>query len=343
MTLLEVSDLHVAFRTRAGSVAAVNGVSFTVEAGETVGIVGESGSGKSVTSLALMGLLPGRRTEISATRLRLDGTELLGLREAEMRRRRGRDLAMVFQNPTTSLNPVVRISKQVTEALRAHERMTRAGARARAAELLTEVGIPDPASVLESYPHRLSGGMCQRVMIAIALALRPKLLIADEPTTALDVTIQAQVLELIRRLTHESGTAVILITHDLGVVAAMARRVNVMYAGRIVEAGSAGDIFGAPRHPYTVGLLRSVARPDRDAPAPVAPIPGQPPDPTALPAGCAFAPRCAWRLERCLSDLPALDPDAGAAGRAFACHNPATGPEVAAGRPLPTAKAGSPR
>jgi oligopeptide/dipeptide ABC transporter ATP-binding protein len=331
MALLEVEDLHVRFRSASGPVRAVNGVTFTVEEGETVGLVGESGSGKSVTSLAVMGLLPGRRTQVSAARLQLDGSALLGLRESEMRRRRGRDVAIVFQNPTTSLNPVARISKQITEAIEAHERVSRAAARTRARDLLAEVGIPDPGRVLESYPHRLSGGMCQRVMIAIALALKPKLLIADEPTTALDVTIQAQVLDVMRRLTRDSGTAVILITHDLGVVASMAQRVNVMYAGRIVEAGAAADIFGHPRHPYTLGLLRSVARPDRDADA--GGIPGQPPDPLRLPPGCPFTPRCAWRLERCATDMPDLVEQPGQGGHRFYCHNPVSAVDAAAGRP----------
>jgi oligopeptide/dipeptide ABC transporter ATP-binding protein len=280
-----------------------------------------------------MGIVPGRRTEVTAARLALDGVELLGLSESELRRRRGRDLAIVFQNPTTSLNPVVKISKQITEALRAHGTVDRRSARRRAADLLADVGIPDPEGVLDSYPHRLSGGMCQRVMIAIALALKPKLLIADEPTTALDVTIQAQVLEVMRTLTRDSGTAVILITHDLGVVAAMAQKVNVMYAGRIVECGATADIFGRPRHPYTVGLLRSIARPDRDAGASLAAIPGQPPDPGRVPPGCPFAPRCAWRIERCTTEEPKLRGD-DRAGHAFACHNPVTPAEAEAGRPL---------
>ena len=334
MPLLEVENLAVRFRNRTGVVPAVNGVSFTVDAGETVGLVGESGSGKSVTSLALMGLVPGRRTEVTAARLALDGVELLSLSESELRRRRGRDVAIVFQNPTSSLNPVVRISKQITEALQAHEKLTRAAARSRAAELLADVGIPDPDRVLDSYPHRLSGGMCQRVMIAIALALKPKLLIADEPTTALDVTIQAQVLEVMRTVTRESGTALILITHDLGVVAATSQHVNVMYAGRIVESGPVVDIFARPRHPYTVGLLRSIARPDRDAAGRLAAIPGQPPDPTALPPGCPFTPRCAWRLDRCSAEEPQLTPDEERPDQRYACHNPVTPAEAEAGKPL---------
>jgi oligopeptide/dipeptide ABC transporter ATP-binding protein len=335
MALLEVEELAVRFHTRSGVVRAVDGVTFTVDAGETVGLVGESGSGKSVTSLALMGMVPGRRTEVTASRLALGQTDLLTLSRRELRRCRGRDLAMVFQNPTSSLNPVVRISTQITEALRAHESISRGEARRRARQLLAKVGISDLDRVLDSYPHRLSGGMCQRVMIAIALALRPKLLIADEPTTALDVTIQAQVLELIRELTREAGTAVILITHDLGVVAAMVQRVNVMYAGRVVESGATSDVFAHPRHPYTVGLLRSVARSDRDTGAPVAPIPGQPPDPLDVRDGCPFAPRCGWRLERCGYDVPAFTTDdAAGPGQRYACHNPVAAHEVATGRPL---------
>jgi len=339
MAMLDVENLEVSFRTRAGRVQAVNGVSFSVEAGETVGLVGESGSGKSVTSLALMGIVPGRHTEVTASRLTLDGVELLKLKESELRRSRGRDLAMIFQNPTSSLNPVIKISKQITEALQAHEQIGRRAAGRRAVELLAQVGIPDPERVLESYPHRLSGGMCQRVMIAIALALEPKLLIADEPTTALDVTIQAQVLEVMRELTRRSGTAVILITHDLGVVAAMAQRVNVMYAGRVVETGPTSEIFAQPRHPYTVGLLKSIARPDRDAGVGLAAIPGQPPDAHALPPGCAFAARCAWRLERCTTERPELRADSGADPRhQFACHNPVKAAEADAGRPLAVAR-----
>ncbi len=337
MALLDVEDLTVRFKTRAGTVRAVDGVSFSVDAGETVGLVGESGSGKSVTSLAMMGIVPGRHTEVRATHLALDGAELLEMSQSELRRRRGRDLAMVFQNPTSSLNPVVRIEKQITEALEAHEKLRRGEARKRARELLAQVGISDPDRVLTSYPHRLSGGMCQRVMIAIALALRPKLLIADEPTTALDVTIQAQVLELMRDLTREAGTALILITHDLGVIAAMAQRVNVMYAGRIVETGTTTDIFARPQHPYTVGLLRSIARSDRDAGAPVAAIPGHPPDPHNVPDGCPFAPRCAWKLDVCEHDVPPLRAgDPPVPQQRFACHNPVTSEEAAAGRPLRT-------
>ena len=337
MALLEVEDLSVRFHTRAGIVRAVDGVSFTVNEGETVGLVGESGSGKSVTSLALMGMVAGRRTQVSARRLALSGVELLGLSAGDLRRRRGRDLAMIFQNPTSSLNPIVRISTQITEALVAHERLSRGRAHQRARELLSSVGISDVDRVLNSYPHRLSGGMCQRVMIAIALSLRPRLLIADEPTTALDVTIQAQVLELMRELTREAGTAVILITHDLGVVAAMAQRVNVMYAGRVVEAAATPNLFSRPRHPYTVGLLRSIVRSDRDS-GTIVPIPGQPPDPGVVSPGCAFVPRCAWRTERCVSVVPVFDrgPALGLDG-GFACHNPVAVGELALRQPASSA------
>jgi peptide/nickel transport system ATP-binding protein len=333
MALLEIEDLVVRFHTRAGAVTAVNGVSFDVDAGQTIGVVGESGSGKSVTSLAVMGMVPGRKTEVTAGRLLFDGVDLLGLSNKEMRRRRGSDLAIVFQNPTTSLNPVVKIGRQITEALVAHERIGRSAAARRAENLLERVGVPDPRRVMTSYPHRLSGGMCQRVMIAVALALRPKLLIADEPTTALDVTIQAQVLEVLRELTRDSGTALILITHDLGVVAAMTGRVNVMYAGRIVETASTQALFASPRHPYTVGLIRSVARSDRAA-GKLVPIPGQPPDLVGEQQGCPFEPRCAWRLETCRTVMPPLTAEPGApADHLLACHNPVRADEVLAGTP----------
>ncbi|HEU4974162.1 MAG TPA: ABC transporter ATP-binding protein [Baekduia sp.] len=331
MALLEVEDLAVRFRTSHGLVHAVNGVSFAVDAGGTVGLVGESGSGKSVTSLAIMGMLGDRHVEVTRGRVLFDGTDLLTLRPRELRRRRGTDLAMVFQNPIASLNPVVRIGTQITEALLVHQSLGRSAARTAARELLERVGVPDPVRVMDSYPHRLSGGMCQRVMIAIALSTRPRLLIADEPTTALDVTIQAQVLELMREMTRDFGTALILITHDLGVVASMTSRVHVMYSGRIVESAPTRQLFSAPQHPYTVGLMRSVARSDRDSGAPLVPIPGQPPDPGTELVGCPFAPRCQWRLDECTSVDPPLT---GTAEHLFACHNPVTPEEAPAGRPL---------
>jgi peptide/nickel transport system ATP-binding protein len=316
--LLAVEDLSVRFQGPQGTVHAVRGASFEVEAGETVGLVGESGCGKSVTSLAVMGLLPRPAARIEGGRICFDGTDLLGLGPRAMRERRGRDIAMVFQDPATSLNPLRRVGGQITEALRAHRRLSADEADREAAELLERVGIADPGRVMRQHPFALSGGMRQRVMIAIAFGLRPKLLIADEPTTALDVTIQAQVLELLRELTQETGTGVVLITHDLGVVAAMTRRVHVMYAGTVVESAPTDALFAAPRHPYTAGLIRSVPRSDR-AEAPVVPIPGQPPDLSEPPAGCAFAPRCARRLEHCPEVQP---PQAGPPEHEFACHNP---------------------
>jgi oligopeptide/dipeptide ABC transporter ATP-binding protein len=331
MSLLEVEDLAVTFPTSHGDIRAVDGVTFSLEAGETVGLVGESGSGKSVTSLAVMGMLGGRHGRAPTGRVLFEGADLLQLGARELRRRRGAEIAMVFQHPMTSLNPLVRIETQITEAIRAHTSVDRRAARAAARDLLERVGVPDPDRVLRSHPHRLSGGMCQRVMIAIALALKPKLLIADEPTTALDVTIQAQVLELIRELTRDAGSAVLLITHDLGVVASMTSRVNVMYAGRIVESAPTPVLFSAPRHPYTVGLIRSVARSDRASAGPLVAIPGQPPDPGRPLPGCPFAPRCQWQVAECATVMPPLD---GPAGHVFACHNPVTRAEMHAGRPL---------
>jgi oligopeptide/dipeptide ABC transporter ATP-binding protein len=327
--LLSVEGLSVRFRGPQGSVHAVRGASFDVRPGETVGLVGESGSGKSVTSLAVMGLLPRASATVDGGRIMLAGTDLLTLPPRELRRRRGGELAMVFQDPMTSLNPVRKIGGQIIEALRAHEKLSVGKAERAAAELLDRVGIADAKRVLRQHPFSLSGGMRQRVMIAIALALKPRLLIADEPTTALDVTIQAQVLEVLRELTRELGTGVVLITHDLGVVAAMAQRVHVMYAGAVVESAPTPALFAAPRHPYTVGLMRSVPRSDRDG-APVVPIPGQPPDLAREWPGCAFAPRCAWRLETCWTSAPPL---AGPAAHQFACHHPAQPQELIAGAP----------
>ncbi len=338
--VLEVRDLVVRFRHGPTTVHAVNGVSFDLQRGATLGLVGESGCGKSVTSLAIMRLLP-TGGSIEAGAIRLAGHELLGLPEPEMRSIRGKELAMVFQDPMTNLNPVLTIGEQVVETILAHERIGKEAARSRAIQLLGEVGIPDPAGALRRYPHEFSGGMRQRVMIAIALALGPKVLIADEPTTALDVTIQAQVLDLMRRLTRETGTALVLITHDLGVVAGMASQVAVMYAGFIVERASSGDLFARPRHPYTVGLMRSLPRPDMRI-GTLTPIDGAPPDQRREPRGCPFAPRCAWRLAVCWSEMPPLTPARSAGGRGevdgsehlLACHNPVERAEVSAGRPL---------
>lgn len=301
--LLEVRDLRTYFFTKTGVVKAVDGVSFTVAPGETLGIVGESGSGKSVTVLSILRLVaePGR---IVGGDIRLEGESLLAKTEREMASIRGNRIAMVFQDPMTSLNPVLTVGDQIAEVLTTHRKLSKRAARARAAELLAMVGIPDPHKRLDAYPHEFSGGMRQRVMIAMALACQPKLLIADEPTTALDVTIQAQILELIRRLQEELGMAVILITHDLGVVAEVCDRVLVMYAGRPVEEADVRTLFASPRHPYTVGLLGSLPRLDGNRNARLTPIPGGPPDLRFLPPGCAFADRCPHATARCHTMLP---------------------------------------
>ena len=292
MPLLEVTDLQTHFFTEDGLVKAVNGVSFHVEKGETLGIVGESGSGKSVTSLSVMRLIPNPPGKIVGGKILFDGEDLLTYDEDEMRKIRGKNIAMIFQDPMTSLNPVLTIGRQLTETLELHLRMTGREARRRAAELLSLVGIPSPEKRLDDYPHQFSGGMRQRVMIAMALSCNPDLLIADEPTTALDVTIQAQILELINKLKSELEMAVLIITHDLGVVARMADRINVMYAGRIVEEGPTGQIFADPRMPYTIGLLQSIPRLDEERGRRLNPIRGLPPDLINLPEICPFSPRC---------------------------------------------------
>ncbi len=305
-SLLEVRKLHTEFRTGAGLVRAVDGVSYTVEHGETVAVVGESGSGKSVSALSILRLIPDPPGRITAGEILFDGRDLLRLSETEMRKIRGRDIGMVFQEPMTSLNPVLTIGRQITETLEEHQGADRATGERRALELLEMVGIADARRRLRQYPHQLSGGMRQRVMIAIALACNPKLIIADEPTTALDVTIQAQILELMKSLTRRLGVAQIIITHNLGVVARYASRVNVMYAGRIVEAGDAEAIYHRPRHPYTIALLRSVPRLDRPRQARLDPVEGQPPDLTRLDGGCAFRARCRFAVERCGESQPML-------------------------------------
>jgi len=343
MTLLAVRDLVVRFRTRDGTVNAVNGVSFDLDEGETLGLVGESGCGKSVTNLAVMRLLPRPAGRIEGGEAVFEGQDLTQLSEAEMRDIRGKDIAMIFQDPMTSLNPVLTIEEQMVETIRAHRAVGPKEARDRAVELLGTVGIPQPETRLRSFPHQFSGGMRQRVMIAMALALEPKLLIADEPTTALDVTIQAQVLELLQRLTAERGTSVILITHDLGVVAGMTQRINVMYAGYVVESASTPELFAHPRHPYTVGLLHSMPRLDAVEGEPLIPIEGTPPDLRRAPVGCPFAPRCAWRLDRCWPEMPPLEPVVATkrvettgpnVTHRTACWNPPTQDEALAGRPL---------
>lgn len=305
--LLSVRDLAVEFRSETGPFRAVDGVSFDVAPGEVLGIVGESGCGKSVTSLAMMGLLPRRVARIAGGHAAFEGRDLLTLAPEALRRLRGRRMAMIFQEPMSSLTPVHSIGDQIAEAIRAHEAVGRRDARRRAIELLDRVGIPAAASRVESYPHELSGGMRQRVMIAMALALNPALIIADEPTTALDVTIQAQILELLRDIRREYNTAIVLITHDLGVVAELAERVTVMYAGRVVETAPIDALFARPEHPYTVGLLASIpALGARRRRLPT--IPGTVPNLHAPPPGCRFAPRCPFAQAPCHETDPSLMP-----------------------------------
>jgi oligopeptide/dipeptide ABC transporter ATP-binding protein len=304
--LLSVENLITEFRTSGGVVRAVDGVSWDVNEGETVALVGESGCGKSVSALSIMRLVSQPAGRIVSGTIMFKGRDLLSLSEEDMRHVRGGEIGMVFQEPMTSLNPVLTIGRQLTEGLEIHLDMSPAAARTRAVELLSLVGIPDPARRLRQYPHQFSGGMRQRMMIAMAVACNPPLILADEPTTALDVTIQAQILELMKDLSRRLGMAMLIITHNLGVVARYADRVNVMYAGRIIERGTAREVYGNPRHPYTVGLLRSVPRLDEPRRERLAPIEGQPPDLTRLPRGCAFLPRCAWRVERCQTEAPPL-------------------------------------
>jgi peptide/nickel transport system ATP-binding protein len=297
-TLLEVRDLKVSFRTEDGVVRAVDGVSFTVSEGETLGIVGESGSGKSVTMMSVMRLIIDPNATFEGEVI-YKGRDLMTLSKGELRQVRGSEIAMIFQDPMTSLNPVYRVGWQIAEQIKAHENVSRQAARSRAIELLAAVGIPHPAERVDDFPHQFSGGMRQRVMIAMALSCSPSLLIADEPTTALDVTIQAQILNLIKKLKDQFSSAVVLITHDMGVVADVADTVAVMYAGRIVEQGSKHDVFYDAQHPYTWGLLGSIARIDRPKPRRLTAIRGMPPSLINLPAGCAFGPRCPQRFDAC--------------------------------------------
>jgi oligopeptide/dipeptide ABC transporter ATP-binding protein len=314
MSLLEVKNLQTQFPTRGGLVRAVDGVSFHLDSGELLGLVGESGCGKSITALSVMRLIapPGK---IVGGEITFDGKNLLGLSDSEMRQIRGDDIAMIFQDPMTSLNPVFTVGEQIAEALRLHRKLSRKAARATAIEAMKEVSIPDPARRVDDYPHQLSGGMRQRVMIAMALACDPKLLIADEPTTALDVTIQAQILELLDELRKNRELAVLLITHDLGVVAEVADRVAVMYTGRIVEESPVEELFARPKHPYTEGLLRSVPKLTSAAVAKherLETIEGTVPSPTDLPPGCHFAPRCPHRMPRCSEEeIPLYDLEGG--------------------------------
>jgi oligopeptide/dipeptide ABC transporter ATP-binding protein len=316
--LLDVRDLHTEFRTGAGIVRAVDGISYSVEQGETIAIVGESGSGKSVGALSILRLIPDPPGRITRGQVLFLGRDLMSLPDAQMREVRGGDIGMVFQEPMTSLNPVLSIGRQITETVEQHRGADRAAAHRRAIELLGLVGLADPARRLKQYPHELSGGMRQRVMIAIAIACDPKLIIADEPTTALDVTIQAQILELMNGLTRRLNAALIIITHNLGVVARYARWVNVMYAGRVVESGPATAIYHNPRHPYTMALLQSVPRLDRPRRARLDPVDGQPPDLTRLDEGCAFRPRCRFAIDACAKTRPPLEPVAPA-GHRSAC------------------------
>ncbi|MCW3475529.1 ABC transporter ATP-binding protein [Limobrevibacterium gyesilva] len=321
--VLRVDDLHVHFRIPGGVMRAVDGVSFDLRRGETLGLVGESGSGKTMTSLALLRLLETPPAQIDGKAVMFEGRDLLRLPEREMTDLRGSRLSMVFQEPMTSLNPIMTIGRQIDEPLVRHLGLTAAAARARTHELLGLVGIPRPAQAATVYPHQLSGGMRQRAMIAIALACRPSVLVADEPTTALDVTIQAQILELLEQLQQEMGTAILLITHDLAVIAETAHRVAVMYAGRIVETGPVAALFAAPLHPYTEGLLRSIPRVVRTPAAELPEIPGFVPAPGTLPAGCAFAPRCAYADAACHGTRPALQP--ALSDREVACWKPRHG------------------
>ena len=304
--LLEITDLTTQFDTSDGVVHAVGGITYAVEAGEAVAIVGESGCGKSVGAMSILRLIPEPPGRIVKGEVLFEGRDLLKLSNAEIRDVRGRDIAMIFQEPMTSLNPVFSVGRQLTETLLRHTDMNASQANERALELLIQVGISDPQRRLEQFPHHLSGGMRQRVMIAMALACDPKLIIADEPTTALDVTIQAQILELMKGLSERLGVAQLIITHNLGVVARYAKRVNVMYAGKIVEMGLAKDIYHNPSHPYTLGLLASVPRLDQARGTKLIPIEGQPPDLARLDKGCAFRPRCRFATERCAQEIPEL-------------------------------------
>ena len=321
--LLSVQDLRVHFDTDAGLVKAVDGVTWSVAAGETLGIVGESGSGKSVSAMAIMGLVPVPPGRFASGRIMFNGRDLLKLHEEELRGLRGKDVSMIFQDPLTSLNPVFKVGHQIAEVIQVHEKLGRIPARKRAVELLAEVGIPNPRQRAQEYPHQYSGGMRQRAMIAMALALDPVLLLADEPTTALDVTVQAQIMDLLVKLQENRKTAIVLITHDLGLVAAHANRVLVMYAGKVAELGDIDNIYYEPRHAYTFGLLSSLARLDQRRSERLDPIPGQPPSLIRVPTGCPFHPRCQFATEVCRKEVPPLTPREVAVGglHLAACHH----------------------
>ena len=326
--LLEVKNLKTCFELFRGTVKAVDGVDFTLKTGEILGIVGESGGGKSVTGFSLLGLIdaPGR---ITGGEILFRGEDLLKKSEEEMRRIRGKEISMIFQDPMTSLNPLQTIGRQIDEMLALHTDLSSAGRRARILELLNEVGIPTPEDRLDCYPHQFSGGMRQRVVIAIALAANPKLIIADEPTTALDVTVQAQILTLMENLVKKFGSALILVTHDLAVVSEMTHRVVVMYCGKIVEEAPTAELIRAPRHPYTKGLLGSIPRITGVRTPRLPQIPGMAPHLFDLPKGCSFAPRCGYATERCREEVPAMRELS--AGRRAACHNPVSTEERMAG------------
>jgi oligopeptide transport system ATP-binding protein len=317
--LLSVEDLRVEFWTQRGTIHAVNGITFDIRPGETLGIVGESGCGKSVTALALLGILP-RAGRVSTGSAIFGGRDLIQLSDSDMRDIRGRQIAMIFQDPMTSLNPVLTIGRQLREALETHFDMKKKEAEQRSAELLDRVGIPSANQRIRDYPHQFSGGMRQRAMIAMALACKPKLLIADEPTTALDVTIQAQILNLLRELVAEEDAALILITHDLGVVAGMCERVHVMYAGMFMETATASQLFAKPRHPYTLGLLQSIPRLDATRKTRLQPIEGAPRDMLRPPAACPFQPRCRYEVEASSQEVPPLEETER--GHKVACFNP---------------------
>jgi oligopeptide/dipeptide ABC transporter ATP-binding protein len=317
LALLEVSDLHVGFKTDDGYVNAVNGLSYSVESGSTLGIVGESGSGKSVNALSIMRLIPTPPGRIKATKIALRGEDLLAKSEPEMRKIRGKDVAMIFQDPMTSLNPVLTVGDQISETIRLHLGLSKKDALTKTVDMLRLVRIPLPEKRVREYPHQLSGGMRQRIMIAMALSCDPGVLIADEPTTALDVTIQAQIIDLMNEMQQRLGSAIVMITHDLGVVAETCKYVLVMYAGNLVEYGTADQIFTAPKHPYTMGLLASLPRLDEKQATRLIPIDGQPPNLLRLPAGCAFAPRCRFRMPACEAPVPLYDFGAGHVARCF--------------------------
>jgi peptide/nickel transport system ATP-binding protein len=322
--LLDVKDLRVVFNRRGEKpFIAVDGVSFAVQPGQTVGLVGESGCGKSVTSLAVMGLLPKRGNRVTGE-VFFDGTDLLRLSPGQMRDRRGRDIGMIFQDPLSSLNPVIPIGLQVAEVLQRHRGQDHKESERNARDLLDAVGIPDPSRRLKEYPHQISGGMRQRALIAIALACQPRLLIADEPTTALDVTIQAQILTLLKQLVDDTGTALVMITHDLGVVAGLCDEVNVLYAGKVVEVAERHRLFAEPRHPYTYGLMNSIPRLDSPRGEALTPIRGSVNDNIPWAEGCAFAPRCDNVVEACIEGTPPLLPDGP---RALRCNNPVSQPQ----------------